>query len=178
MELQDSSLFRQQCFIDGDWADADDGSTIPVTNPANGEELGTVPAMGARETARVIDAANAALPGWRSRTAKERAVILRKWFDLMLENQEDLAKLMTLEQGKPLAEARGEVVYSASFIEWFAEEGKRIYGDTIPTPNPDWRIVVVKEPIGVCAAITPWNFPSAMIARKVGPALAAGCTMV
>ena len=178
MELQDSSLFRQQCFIDGDWADADDGSTIPVTNPANGEELGTVPAMGARETARVIDAANAALPGWRSRTAKERAVILRKWFDLMLENQEDLAKLMTLEQGKPLAEARGEVVYSASFIEWFAEEGKRIYGDTIPTPNPDWRIVVVKEPIGVCAAITPWNFPSAMIARKVGSALAAGCTMV
>ena len=178
MELQDSSLFRQQCFIDGDWADADDGSTIPVTNPANGEELGTVPAMGARETARVIDAANAALPGWRSRTAKERAVILRKWFDLMLENQEDLAKLMTLEQGKPLAEARGEVVYSASFIEWFAEEGKRIYGDTIPTPNPDWRIVVVKEPIGVCAAITPWNFPSAMIARKVGSELAAGCTMV
>ena len=178
MELQDSSLFRQQCYIDGNWADADDGSTIPVTNPANGEELGTVPAMGARETARAIEAADASLPGWRSRTAKERAVILRKWFDLMLENQEDLARLMTLEQGKPLAEARGEVLYSASFIEWFAEEGKRIYGDTIPTPNADWRIVVVKEPIGVCAAITPWNFPSAMIARKVGPALAAGCTMV
>jgi len=178
MELQDSALFRQQCYIDGNWVDADDGSTIPVTNPANGEELGTVPAMGARETARAIEAADASLPGWRSRTAKERAVILRKWFDLMLENQEDLARLMTLEQGKPLAEARGEVLYSASFIEWFAEEGKRIYGDTIPTPNADWRIVVVKEPIGVCAAITPWNFPSAMIARKVGPALAAGCTMV
>jgi succinate-semialdehyde dehydrogenase/glutarate-semialdehyde dehydrogenase len=178
MELQDSNLFRQQCYIDGAWIDADDGSTITVTNPANGDVLGTVPRMGATETARAIDAANAALPGWRSRTAKERAVILRKWFDLMLENQEDLATLMTLEQGKPLAEARGEVAYSASFIEWFAEEGKRIYGDTIPTPNADWRIVVVKEPIGVCAAITPWNFPSAMIARKVGPALAAGCTMV
>jgi succinate-semialdehyde dehydrogenase/glutarate-semialdehyde dehydrogenase len=178
MELQDNSLFRQQCYINGAWVDADDGSTIAVTNPANGEKLGTVPAMGGAEAARAIDAANAALPGWRSRTAKDRAVILRKWFDLMLENQEDLAKLMTLEQGKPLAEARGEVVYSASFIEWFAEEGKRIYGDTIPTPNPDWRIVVIKEPIGVCAAITPWNFPSAMIARKVGPALAAGCTMV
>ena len=178
MELHDSALFRQQCYIDGEWVDAEDGSTIPVTNPASGTALGTVPRMGASETARAIDAANAALPEWRSRTAKERAVILRRWYDLMLENQEDLAVIMTLEQGKPLAEARGEVAYAASFIEWFAEEGKRIYGDTIPTPNADWRIIVIKEPVGVCAAITPWNFPSAMIARKVAPALTAGCTMV
>jgi succinate-semialdehyde dehydrogenase/glutarate-semialdehyde dehydrogenase len=178
MDLQDKSLFHEKCFINGEWCDADSGETIPVNNPATGETLGTIPKMGAKETARAIDAANAALPAWRAKTAKERAVILRKWFDLMLANQEDLARLMTLEQGKPLAEARGEVLYSASFIEWFAEEGKRIYGDTIPTPNANWRIVVTKEPIGVCAAITPWNFPSAMIARKVGPALAAGCTMV
>lgn len=178
MDLQDKSLFHEKCFIDGKWIDADDGESIPVNNPATGEILGTVPKMGAAETARAIDAANAAMPAWRAKTAKERAVILRKWYNLMLENQEDLAVLMTLEQGKPLAEARGEVLYSASFIEWFAEEGKRIYGDVIPTPNANWRIVVSKEPIGVCAAITPWNFPSAMIARKVGPALAAGCTMV
>jgi len=178
MNLQDQSLFHEQCFIDGKWIDADSEETIAVNNPATGEILGTIPKMGAAETSRAIAAANKALPAWRSKTAKERAVILRKWYDLMLENQEDLAILMTLEQGKPLAEARGEILYSASFIEWFAEEGKRIYGDTIPTPNANWRIVVTKEPIGVCAAITPWNFPSAMIARKVGPALAAGCTMV
>jgi succinate-semialdehyde dehydrogenase/glutarate-semialdehyde dehydrogenase len=178
MELKDKSLFHEQCYIDGGWADADSGETIAVNNPATGETLGSIPKMGASETARAIDAANAALPAWRAKTAKERSIILRDWFNLMLANQEDLAVLMTKEQGKPLPEAMGEVLYSASFIEWFAEEGKRIYGDTIPAPNGDWRIVVTKEPIGVCAAITPWNFPSAMIARKVGPALAAGCTMV
>ena len=178
MNLKDSSLFHEKCYVDGAWMDADSGETIAVTNPATGETLGTIPKMGASETERAIAAADAALPAWRAKTAKERSVILRKWYDLMLENQEDLAVLMTLEQGKPLPEAMGEVLYSASFIEWFAEEGKRIYGDTIPSPNGDWRIVVTKEPIGVCAAITPWNFPSAMIARKVGPALAAGCTMV
>ena len=178
MELKDSSLFHEKCFIDGAWIDADGGETIAVTNPATGETLGAIPKMGAAETERAIAAADAALPAWRAKTAKERSVILRNWFNLMLENQEDLAVLMTQEQGKPLPEAMGEVLYSASFIEWFAEEGKRIYGDTIPAPNGDWRIIVTKEPIGVCAAITPWNFPSAMIARKVGPALAAGCTMV
>ena len=178
MNLKDSSLLHEKCYVDGAWMDADSGETIAVTNPATGETLGTIPKMGASETERAIAAADAALPAWRAKTAKERSVILRKWYDLMLENQEDLAALMTLEQGKPLPEAMGEVLYSASFIEWFAEEGKRIYGDTIPSPNGDWRIVVTKEPIGVCAAITPWNFPSAMIARKVGPALAAGCTMV
>ena len=178
MNLKDSSLLHEKCYVDGAWMDADSGETIAVTNPATGETLGTIPKMGASETERAIAAADAALPAWRAKTAKERSVILRKWYDLMLENQEDLAALMTLEQGKPLPEAMGEVLYSASFIEWFAEEGKRIYGDTIPSPNGEWRIVVTKEPIGVCAAITPWNFPSAMIARKVGPALAAGCTMV
>lgn len=178
MELKDSSLFHDKCYIDGAWAGADSGETIPVNNPATGETLGTIPKMGAAETARAIEAANAAMPAWRAKTAKERSVILRNWFNLMLENQEDLAVLMTKEQGKPLPEAMGEVLYSASFLEWFAEEGKRIYGDVIPAPNGDWRIVVTKEPIGVCAAITPWNFPSAMIARKVAPALAAGCTMV
>ena len=178
MNLKDSSLFHEKCNVDGSWVDADNGDTIAVSNPATGEALGAIPKMCAAETERAIVAADAALPAWRARSAKERSVILRKWYDLMLENQEDLATLMTMEQGKPLPEAMGEVLYSASFIEWFAEEGKRIYGDTIPSPNGDWRIVVTKEPIGVCAAITPWNFPSAMIARKVGPALAAGCTMV
>ncbi|MGH6619220.1 MAG: NADP-dependent succinate-semialdehyde dehydrogenase [Alphaproteobacteria bacterium] len=178
MKLKDSSLFRQQCYIDGAWVDADGGETIPVTNPANGEQIGTVPKMGAAETRRAIEAANRAYPAWRRKTAKERGAILRKWYDLLLANQDDLAVLMTTEQGKPLAESKGEVAYAAAFIDWFAEEGKRVYGDTIPSPNPDWRIVVTKEPVGVCAAITPWNFPSAMIARKVGPALAAGCTMV
>ena len=176
--IKDSSLVREQCYIDGQWADADDGATIEVTNKATGEVLGTVPKMGAGETRRAIEAANAAWPEWRARTAKERAVILRRWGELMLENQDDLAVLMTAEQGKPLAESRGEIVYAVSFIEWFAEEGKRVYGDTIPTFAPDKRIIVTKEPIGVVAAITPWNFPAAMITRKSGPALAAGCTIV
>jgi len=177
-ELKDPTLFRQQCYIDGAWIGADSGKTIPVTNPANGAVLGTIPAMGAAETRRAIAAADAALPAWRAKLAKERAAILRRWFDLMMANQEDLAKIMTAEQGKPLAEARGEIAYSASFIEWFSEEAKRIYGDTIPTYQADKRVVVIKQPVGVCAAITPWNFPSAMITRKAGPALAAGCTMV
>src|ERR687889_2270789 len=178
IKLQDERLFRQHCYIDGEWVDAIGRETIPVQNPATGETLGTVPKMGAEETRRAIEAADRALPAWRARTAKERAQILRKWFDLMMANQDDLATLMTAEQGKPLAEAKGEIAYAASFIEWFAEEGKRIYGDTIPAHGTDKRIVVLKEPIGVCAAITPWNFPAAMITRKAGPALAAGCTMV
>ena len=178
MQLTDTKLFRQQGYIDGAWTGADSGKSIAVTDPATGEQLGTVPNMGADETRRAIEAANVALPGWRAKTAKERANILRKWFDLMMANQEDLARLMTAEQGKPLTESRGEIAYAASFIEWFAEEGKRIYGDTIPPHGADKRIIVLKEPIGVCAAITPWNFPAAMITRKAGPALAAGCTMV
>jgi succinate-semialdehyde dehydrogenase/glutarate-semialdehyde dehydrogenase len=176
--LKDSSLFRQQCYIDGTWIDADSGETITVNNPATGEIIGTIPKLGITETRRAIHAANAAWPGWRARTAGERGAILRKWRDLLLANQEDLAIIMTAEQGKPLAESRGEIAYSASFLEWFAEEGKRVYGDVIPQTNNAQRLVVVKEPVGVCAAITPWNFPSAMIARKVGPALAVGCTMV
>lgn len=176
--LNNPSLFRQQCFIAGKWCDAEGGGTIPVTNPANGEQLGTIPKMGAAETRRAIEAANAAWPAWRALAAKERAAILRRWFDLMHAHADDLARIMTLEQGKPLTEARGEVSYAASYFEWFAEEGKRAYGDTIPAPSADRRIVVVKEPVGVCAAITPWNFPSAMITRKVGAALAAGCPIV
>lgn len=176
--LKDPALFRQQCYINGLWLDAVGAETIPVTNPATGETIGTVPKMGATETHDAIDAANAAYPDWRARTAAERSKLLRCWFELILENQEDLAILMTAEQGKPLPESLGEIVYAASFIEWFAEEGKRIYGDTIPAHQKDKRIVVLKEPIGVCAAITPWNFPAAMITRKAGPALAAGCTMV
>jgi len=176
--LSAPKLFREQCYIDGGWADADSGKAIEVTNPATGEVLGTVPNMGAAETRRAIEAAEKAWPAWRGLLAKERANILRKWFNLILENQEDLARLMTLEQGKPLAEAKGEVVYGASFIEWFAEEAKRIYGDTIPQHQPDKRIVVVKQPVGVVAAITPWNFPNAMITRKCAPALAAGCPVV
>ena len=178
MQLKDQKLFRQQCYIDGAWVGADSGATIPVKDPASGETLGTVPKMGSEETRRAIEAADRALPAWRAKTAKERAQILRRLYELMMANQDDLAALMTAEQGKPLAESRGEIAYAASFIEWFAEEGKRIYGDTIPAHGPDKRIVVVKQPIGVCAAITPWNFPSAMITRKAGPALAAGCTMV
>jgi succinate-semialdehyde dehydrogenase/glutarate-semialdehyde dehydrogenase len=177
-QLSDPKLFREQCYIDGGWADADSGAVIEVTNPASGEVLGTIPRMGAAETRRAIEAAAKAWPAWRGLLAKERANILRKWYDLILENQEDLARLMTLEQGKPLAEAKGEVVYGASFIEWFAEEAKRIYGDTIPQHGADKRIVVTKEPVGVVAAITPWNFPAAMITRKAGPALAAGCPIV
>ncbi|ALR77952.1 NADP-dependent succinate-semialdehyde dehydrogenase [[Enterobacter] lignolyticus] len=178
MQFRDPELFRQQAFIDGQWRDAHSGEVTAVVNPANGQRLGSVPKMGAEETREAIDAANRALPAWRALTAKARATVLRRWFDLMMENQEDLARLMTLEQGKPLAEARGEISYAASFIEWFAEEGKRIYGDTIPGHQADKRLIVIKQPIGVTAAITPWNFPSAMITRKAGPALAAGCTMV
>ncbi|HEC2162711.1 NADP-dependent succinate-semialdehyde dehydrogenase [Klebsiella oxytoca] len=178
MQLNDPTLFRQQAFIDGRWRDASSGETLGVTNPANGQQLGSVPKMGAEETREAIDAAARALPAWRALTARERATILRRWFDLMMEHQDDLARLMTLEQGKPLAEAKGEIGYAASFIEWFAEEGKRIYGDTIPGHQADKRLLVIKQPIGVTAAITPWNFPSAMITRKAGPALAAGCTMV
>src|SRR5712692_842982 len=178
MKLKDPRLFRQQCYIDGKWVEADDREAIPVNNPADNSILGTVPKMGAAETHRAIEAADRALPAWRAKTAKERAGILRKWFNLMMENQEDLAQLMTAEQGKPLTESRGEIAYAGSFIEWFAEEGKRIYGDTIPSQGVDKRIVVLKQPVGVCVAITPWNFPSAMLTRKAGPALAAGCTMV
>ncbi len=178
MQLNDMSLFRKQAYLGGEWIDADDGGTIDVNNPASGEIIGTVPKLGAAETRRAIEAAEKALPAWRAKTAKERAVILRKWNDLMLANAQDLGVLMTTEQGKPLAEAVGEVTYAASFIEWFAEEGRRIYGDTIPGHQADKRIVVIKEPVGVCAAITPWNFPAAMLTRKAGPALAAGCTMV
>lgn len=178
MQLNDPTLFRQQALIDGQWRDADSGEVIAVTNPANGQTLGSVPKMGSAETRDAIEAANRVLPAWRDLTAKERANILRRWFNLMLEHQDDLARLMTLEQGKPLAEAKGEISYAASFIEWFAEEGKRIYGDTIPGHQADKRLIVIKQPIGVTAAITPWNFPSAMITRKAGPALAAGCTMV
>jgi len=176
--LQDPSLLRQQCYVDGAWIDADGGGTLAVTNPANGETLGTVPNLGAAETRRAIEAASAAFPGWAAKTAKERSLILRRWHDLMLASVDDLAVIMTAEQGKPLAESKGEVAYAAAFIEWFAEEGKRLYGDVIPGHQPDKRIVVLRQPIGVVAAITPWNFPAAMITRKAGPALAAGCTFV
>ncbi len=178
LSLKDPKLLRQQCYVDGRWVDADGGKTLAVTNPATGAVLGAVPNMGAAETRRAIEAANAAWPAWRAKTAKERSAILRKWSDLMLANQEDLAIIMTAEQGKPLVESRGEIVYAASFIEWFAEEARRVYGDTIPGHQADKRILVLKQPVGVCAAITPWNFPAAMIARKVGPALAVGCTMI
>jgi succinate-semialdehyde dehydrogenase/glutarate-semialdehyde dehydrogenase len=178
LTLKDPSLLRQQCFIAGAWCDADGGATIDVTNPATGETLGTVPKMGAAETRRAIEAANAAWPEWRSKPAKARAAILRKWNDLILANADDLAALMTAEQGKPLAESKGEIAYAAAFIEWFGEEAKRIAGETLASPWPDKRVVVTREPIGVSAAITPWNFPAAMITRKAGPALAAGCPMV
>lgn len=176
--LSDPALWRTQAFLAGAWADADDGSTRDVTDPATGRVIGTVPAMGAAETRRAIEAAQAAQRAWRKVTARERARILRKLADLMLEHQQDLARILTAEQGKPLPEATGEIAYAASFIEWFAEEARRVYGDTIPAPQGDRRIVVNKEPIGVTAAITPWNFPIAMMTRKVGPALAAGCAMV
>ncbi|MCP8464429.1 NAD-dependent succinate-semialdehyde dehydrogenase [Pseudomonas sp. ZM23] len=178
MKLNDCKLFRQQAYVDGRWCDADDGRSLDVHDPATGERLGSVPLMGGAEAVRAIEAANAALEGWRAKTAKERAQILRRWFELLLEHEEDLARLMTFEQGKPLHEALGEIRYAASFIEWFAEEGKRIYGDVIPSPAADKRLLVIKQGIGVCAAITPWNFPAAMITRKAAPALAAGCTMV
>ena len=177
-KLKDMKLFRQQAYIDGQWVDADNKSTVAVNNPATGAIIGSIPRMGGGETRRAIEAADRAWPAWRAKTAKERAAILRHWFNLMIANTEDLAVLMTTEQGKPLTEAKGEVAYAASFIEWFAEEGKRIYGDVIPQQQGDKRIVVIKQPIGVVAAITPWNFPAAMITRKSGPALAAGCTFV
>jgi len=178
MQLNDASLLRAQALVAGQWQDADDGETFAVTNPATGETIGTVPRMGAAETRRAIEAAQAAQSAWRRRNARERSAVLRKWHDLMVANADDLALLMTTEQGKPLAEARGEVLYAASFLEWFAEEGKRVCGDVLQTPAADKRLLVVKEPVGVCAAITPWNFPLAMITRKAGPALAAGCAMV
>ncbi len=178
MQLKDPSLLRQQAYLNGQWCNADNGETCSVTNPATGETIGTVPKMGAEETRRAIAAADSAWPEWRAKTGKERSAILRKWNDLMLANADDLAMIMTVEQGKPLAEAKGEIAYAASFIEWFAEEAKRVNGDTLQSPWADRRIVVIKQPIGVCAAITPWNFPAAMITRKVGPALAAGCPMV
>ena len=176
--LTDEGLFRQQAYVDGLWVEADSGATIEVSNPASGELLGTVPCLGSAETARAIEAAERAWPAWRGKTGKERSDLLRRWFELILENRQDLAVLMTLEQGKPLAESRGEIVYGAGFVEWFAEEAKRVYGDTIPSPQADRRILVLKQPVGVVAAITPWNFPNAMITRKCAPALAAGCPVV
>jgi len=172
------NFLRQQCYIDGAWVDADSGAALPVADPGNGEVLGTVPNMGATETARAIAAAQAALPLWRAKTAGERARIMRRFFDLMMANQDALGELLSREQGKPFAEAKGEIAYSASFIEWFAEEGKRAYGEVVPSHTADRRIVTLRQPVGVVGAITPWNFPSAMIGRKLGPAMAAGCTMV
>ena len=178
MKLNDGNLLRTQAYINGKWENADGGASHDVNNPATGEKIGTVPDMGAAETRRAIEAAHAAFPAWAAKTAKERATILRRWYELMMANQEDLAVLMTAEQGKPLAESKGEIAYAASFLEWFAEEGKRLYGDTIPGHQADKRILVLRQPVGVVAAITPWNFPAAMITRKAGPALAAGCTFV
>ena len=178
MQLKRPDLLRQQCYLAGKWSDADNGVTAPVTNPATGEVIAHVPMMGVVETLRAIDAAKAAQKLWAARTAKDRAGVLRKWFDLIMANQEDLAQILTTEMGKSLTEARGEIAYGASFIEWFAEEGKRVYGETVPQHAADKRILVLKQPIGVTAAITPWNFPNAMITRKVGPALAAGCAQV
>lgn len=178
MNLTDSHLLRQHAYINGQWVSADNGATFNVTNPADDTPITEIARVGAAETRRAIEAANDALPAWRDKTAKARATILRRWFTLMQEHKEDLARLLSWEQGKPLTESRGEIDYGASFIEWFAEEGKRVYGDVIPNDKPDRRLVVIKQPIGVVAAITPWNFPIAMITRKAGPALAAGCTMV
>ena len=178
LNLTDERLFRQQCYIDGSWVDASGGDTISIQNPATQETIGTVPSLAESEVRAAIDAANAALPAWRAKTAKERAGILRRWFDACMQHQDDLALILTSEQGKPLMEAKGEIAYGSSFIEWFAEEGKRVYGDIIPAPSPTQRIVVTKEPVGVVAAITPWNFPNAMITRKAAAAMAAGCTVV
>lgn len=176
LNLKDPSLLKQQCYLNGEWVSGSD--TINVTNPATGEVIGTIPHLGQAETAKAIADANAAWPAWRKKTAKERSAILRKWFNLMIENQDDLAMILTAEQGKPLAEAKGEIAYGASYIEWFAEEGKRVYGENIPSHMADRRIMITKEPIGVCVAITPWNFPNAMITRKAAPAMAAGCPMI
>ena len=178
MHLKDPTLLRTQAFLNGEWVNADNRAAHDVLNPATREKLGTVPAMGAAETRRAIEAAAAAFPAWAAKTAKDRGTILRRWFDLMMANQDDLAIIMTAEQGKPLAESKGEIAYAAAFIDWFAEEGKRLYGDVIPTHQSDKRLLVLRQPIGVVAAVTPWNFPAAMITRKAGPALAAGCTFV
>ncbi|WP_037588648.1 NADP-dependent succinate-semialdehyde dehydrogenase [Stenoxybacter acetivorans] len=178
LQLKDTNLLKQQCYINGTWQAADKDEWIEVSNPATEALIGKVPNMGAAETERAVAAAKAALAGWQAKSAKERSILLRRWFDLMMAHQNDLAVILTAEQGKPLAEAKGEIAYGASYIEWYAEEGKRIYGDTIPAPAADKRIMVLKQPIGVCAAITPWNFPNAMITRKAAPALAAGCTFI
>ncbi len=178
MKLKDPSLFRQQCYVNGAWVEAAGGAAIPVTNPATGAQLGTVPSIDAKGTEAAVAAAYAAFPAWAAKTAKERAIVLRRWFELIMANADDLAVLMTAEQGKPLGESRGEIAYAASFVEWFAEEAKRVYGDVIPGHQADKRILVLRQPVGVVAAITPWNFPAAMITRKVAPALAAGCTAV
>ena len=178
MKLRDPDLLRTRAFIGGNWVEASDGATLAVVNPASGESLGTVPNMGVADTRRAIEAAARAFPAWAALTAKERAAILRRWYELLMANQEDLATLMTAEQGKPLSEAKGEIAYGAAFIEWFAEEGKRLYGDVIPPHQADKRLLVLRQPVGVVAAITPWNFPLAMITRKAGPALAAGCTFI
>jgi succinate-semialdehyde dehydrogenase/glutarate-semialdehyde dehydrogenase len=178
LNLKDNNLFRQQCYINGSWQDADSGETIDVTNPATGEKLGTIPKMGAAETRRAIEAAEDAFSSWRKTTAYEKSQALRRWFDLMMAHKEDLSIIMTAEQGKPISESRGEINYAASYIEWFAEEARRIYGDTVPAHSNDKRIILIKQPVGVTAAVTPWNFPAAMITRKAAPALAAGCTMV
>jgi succinate-semialdehyde dehydrogenase/glutarate-semialdehyde dehydrogenase len=178
MTLKDKSLFRQQCYVGGQWIDADDQGVIPVTNPADGRKLGTVPKLGTAEVRRAVEAAEKAFPAWQAKTARERSTILKRWFDLCMQNQEDLATILTSEQGKVLAEAKGEIAYGSAFIEWFAEEARRVYGDVIPANSADRRIVVLKQPVGVVATITPWNFPNAMITRKVGAALAAGCTVI
>ena len=177
-ELNDPSILRTQAFVGGRWTGAESGAVTTINNPATGKQIVMIPNVGAPETRRAIDAAHTALPAWRGRTAKERSQLLRRWFDLIMANQNDLALILTSEQGKPLPEAKGEIAYGASFVEWFAEEAKRVYGETIPSTMADKRITVTREPVGVCAAITPWNFPNAMVTRKVAPALAAGCTMV
>ncbi|MDN5863061.1 MAG: aldehyde dehydrogenase family protein, partial [Salinisphaera sp.] len=178
MELKRSNLFRQQCHINGTWVDATSNQTISVSNPATGEEIGTVPKLSAPDVRSAIRAASDALVSWRRISAKDRSKIIRCWYDLCMAHQEDLARILTMEQGKPLKESRGEIAYGSSFLEWFAEEAKRAYGDVIPAASSDRRIVVIKQPVGVVAAITPWNFPNAMITRKAGAALAAGCTIV
>lgn len=178
MRLNNELLFREQCYIGGQWVDASDGATIDVINPADGSRLGSVPSLTEADTRKAIEAADAALKQWRAKAAKERAILLRRWYDLCMQHQEDLALLLSLEQGKPIKEARGEIAYGSSFLEWFSEEAKRVYGDVIPAGASDRRIIVIKQPVGVVAAITPWNFPNAMITRKAGAALAAGCTIV
>jgi len=178
MKISDKALLKAKAYINGEWVDGDDGSTFSVINPANGQSIAEVASCGAAETRRAIEAAEAAFISWRKRSTKERGAILRKWYNLMMDAQDDLAQILTAEQGKPLAEAAGEVAYGASYIEWFAEEGKRLYGDTIPAPDSSKRVVVIKQPVGVVACITPWNFPNAMLTRKIAPALAAGCTVV